>query len=74
LAEVPCVGQTFAPCDKAMQTVNDHDKDVHNGNIGIIEDVDLKETEVAVEFEGRTDTFALGGLETLVATDAAPIH
>jgi len=67
-------GWTFAPGDKVMQIENDYDKDVYNGDIGMIEDVDLSEGEVAVNFDGRTVTFAFGELDTLVPAYAATIH
>ena len=67
-------GWTFAPGDKVMQIENDYDKDVFNGDIGTIEDVDLAEGEVAVDFDGRTVTFLFGELDTLVPAYAATIH
>ena len=68
-------GWTFAPRDKVMQIENDYDRDVYNGDIGIIEDVDLDEGEVAVNFDGRTLSFVFGELDTLVAPAyAVTIH
>ena len=67
-------GWTFAPGDKVMQIENDYDKDVFNGDIGMIEDVDMDEGEVAVDFDGRTVTFLFGELDTLVPAYAATIH
>jgi exodeoxyribonuclease V alpha subunit len=67
-------GWTFAPGDKVMQIENDYDKDVYNGDIGMIEDVDLDEGELAVNFDGRTVTFVFGELDTLVPAYAATIH
>jgi exodeoxyribonuclease V alpha subunit len=67
-------GWTFAPGDKVMQIENDYDKDVYNGDIGMIEDVDLDEGEVVVDFEGQSVTFVLGELDTLVPAYAATIH
>ncbi len=67
-------GWTFAPGDKVMQIENDYDKDVYNGDIGTVEDVDLDEGEVAVDFDGRTVTFVFGELDTLVPAYAATIH
>jgi exodeoxyribonuclease V alpha subunit len=67
-------GWTFAPGDKVMQIENDCDKDVYNGDIGMIEDFDLDEGEVAVDFNGRTVKFAFGELDTLVPTYAATIR
>ncbi|MBL3673964.1 ATP-dependent RecD-like DNA helicase [Paracoccus sp. KCTC 42845] len=67
-------GWTFAPGDKVMQIENDYDKEVYNGDIGTIEDVDADEGEVAVDFDGRTVVFAFGELDTLVPAYAATIH
>ncbi|MFC3166701.1 SF1B family DNA helicase RecD2 [Paracoccus fontiphilus] len=67
-------GWTFAPGDKVMQVENDYDKDVYNGDIGTIEDVDADEGELAVRFDDRTVTFAFGELDTLVPAYAATIH
>jgi ATP-dependent exoDNAse (exonuclease V) alpha subunit len=36
-----------------MQIENDYDKEVYNGDIGYIEDVDLATGELAVDFDGR---------------------
>ena len=67
-------GWTFAPGDKVMQIENDYDKDVYNGDIGMVEDIDIDEGEVAVSFDERTVTFAFGELDTLVPAYAATIH
>nr|WP_111298323.1 ATP-dependent RecD-like DNA helicase [Paracoccus saliphilus] len=67
-------GWAFAPGDKVMQIENDYDKEVYNGDIGMIEDVDADEGEVAVKFDGRTVAFALGELDTLVPAYATTIH
>ena len=37
-------GWTFAPGDKVMQIENDYDKEVYNGDIGYVDDVDLEGT------------------------------
>jgi len=57
-----------------MQIENDYDKDIYNGDIGMIEDVDVDEGELAVGFDGRSVTFAFGELDTLVPAYAATIH
>ena len=67
-------GWTFAPGDKVMQIEIDYDKDVYNGDIGMIEDMDLYEGEVAVNFDGRTVTFVFGEHDTLIPAYAATIH
>jgi exodeoxyribonuclease V alpha subunit len=67
-------GWTFAPGDKVMQVENDYEKDVYNGDIGYIEDVDLANGELTATFDGRAVTYRLGELDTLVPAYAATIH
>src|SRR4030081_3248676 len=49
-------GWTFAPGDKVMQIENDYDKEVYNGDIGYIDDVDPNAGEIAASFDGRSCT------------------
>src|SRR5215467_9036412 len=67
-------GWTFAPRDKVMQIENDYDKEVYNGDIGLIEEVDPEAGEVVVSFDGRAVTFGFGELDTLVPAYAVTIH
>ena len=50
-------GSTFAPDDKVMQVENDHEREVYNGDLGLVERVDLEETETVVRFQGRAVTY-----------------
>jgi hypothetical protein len=59
-------GWTFAPGDKVMQIENDYDKDVYNGDVGYIEDVDPDAGELTASFDGRAVTYGFGELDTLV--------
>jgi len=67
-------GWTFAPGDKVMQIENDYDKEVYNGDIGLIDDVDPEAGEVKASFDGRAVTYGFGELDTLVPAYAATIH
>ena len=67
-------GWTFAPGDKVMQIENDYDKEVYNGDTGYIDDVDPETGELKVSFDGRSVTYELGELDTLVSAYAATIH
>jgi exodeoxyribonuclease V alpha subunit len=67
-------GWTFAPGDKVMQIENDYDKEVYNGDIGYIGDVDPEAGELVVSFDGRSVTYGFGELDTLVPAYAATIH
>jgi exodeoxyribonuclease V alpha subunit len=67
-------GWTFAPGDKIMQIENDYDKEVYNGDIGFIEDVDTEAGEIVARFDGRSVTYGFGDLDMLVPAYAATIH
>jgi exodeoxyribonuclease V alpha subunit len=67
-------GWTFAPGDKVMQIENDYDKEVYNGDIGHIDDVDPNAGEIGVTFDGRSITYGFGELDLLVPAYAATIH
>jgi exodeoxyribonuclease V alpha subunit len=45
-------GWTFAPGDKVMQIENDCDKEVYNGDIGYVVDVDPEAGELVATFDG----------------------
>jgi ATP-dependent exoDNAse (exonuclease V) alpha subunit len=47
-------GWTFAPGDKVMQIENDYDKEVYNGDIGYIDDVNPADGELTASFDGRS--------------------
>ena len=67
-------GWTFAPGDKVMEIENDYDKEVYNGDIGYIVDVDPEAGELVATFDGRSVTYGFGELDTLVPAYAATIH
>jgi exodeoxyribonuclease V alpha subunit len=73
-SKVERFGWTFAPGDKVMQIENDYDKEVYNGDIGYIDDVDPDAGELTASFDGRAVTFGFGELDTLVPAYAATIH
>ena len=67
-------GWTFAPGDKVMQIENDYDKEVYNGDIGYIDDVDPDAGELTAHFDGRAVSYGFGELDTVVPAYAATIH
>ena len=67
-------GWTFASGDKVMQIENDYEKEVYNGDIGYIDDVDTDAGELTVSFDGRSVAYGFGELDTLVPAYAATIH
>jgi exodeoxyribonuclease V alpha subunit len=53
-------GWTFCPGDKVMQIENDYDKDVYNGDLGIVSRIDMEESEVTVDFDGQEVVYGFG--------------
>ena len=60
--------------DKVMQTVNDYDKDVFNGDIGRVVRVDEVEQELTVRYEDRSIAYDLNELDELQPAYAMTIH
>ena len=67
-------GWTFCPGDKVMQVENDYDKDVFNGDLGMVSRIDMEESEVIVEFDGREVIYGFGDLDELMLAYATTIH
>jgi exodeoxyribonuclease V alpha subunit len=67
-------GWVFAPGDKVMQIENDYDKEVYNGDIGYVVNVDPDDGELTASFDGRSITYGFGELDTLVPAYAVTIH
>ena len=57
-----------------MMQVNNYDKEVFNGDIGRITQIDLEEGMVHVDMEGRTVRYAVGELDELSLAYATTIH
>ena len=55
-----------------MQIENDYDKEVYNGDFGLVADVDSEAGELAARFEGRDLVYGFGELDTLVPARDRP--
>ena len=73
-ARVSRFGTTYARGDKVLQTVNDYQKEVFNGDIGRITAVDLEEQTVTVNFEGRAVPYEFNELDELSLAYAITVH
>ena len=67
-------GYIFRARDKVMQIRNNYDKEVFNGDIGVVESVDLEERELTVSFDDRLVTYDVSELVELVLAYATTIH
>jgi exodeoxyribonuclease V alpha subunit len=67
-------GWQFRPRDKVIQTENDYDKDVFNGDIGQIVKIDPIEKEVCIRFDQREVVYDYGELDEISLAYAITIH
>ncbi len=67
-------GTQYRLHDKVMQIRNDYDKEVFNGDIGVINHVDMEERELTVNFDGREVVYDVSELEELTLAYATTIH
>ena len=67
-------GFAFRANDKVMQIKNNYDKEVFNGDIGIIEKVNTEERSLKVNFDGKSIEYDITDLDELVHAYATTIH
>ena len=67
-------GQVFRPRDPVMQTRNDYDKRVFNGDLGHVVRLDPDRREAVVSFEGRGVQYERDELNDLTLAYAMTIH
>ena len=67
-------GWQFRVGDKVIQTENDYDKEVFNGDIGQISAIDAFEREVRIRFASREVAYDYGELDEIALAYAITIH
>ena len=67
-------GWTYAPGDKIIQTANNYDKDVFNGDIGRIARVDCEQGLVHIDYDGREVEYEAGELDEVSLAYATTVH
>ena len=72
--EVERFGWTFRVGDRVIQTENDYDKDVFNGDLGVVESINRIDQEMVVAFEGRHVPYDFGDLDELALAYVLSIH
>jgi exodeoxyribonuclease V alpha subunit len=67
-------GTTFRLGDRVMQLRNNYDKGVFNGDLGKIAAVDIEESELTVDFDGRSITIDADDLDEIGLAYAISVH
>ena len=76
--EISVKGTVFRLGDKVMQVRNNYQKEVYNGDMGLISELDLEEGELVVTFRdsaaNRPVVYELSELDELVLSYAVSVH
>lgn len=67
-------GTIFRLGDKVMQTQNNYDKDVYNGDIGFVTGLDHVDQTLSIDFEGRKAVYDWSDADQLTLAYAVSIH
>ena len=67
-------GTIYRLGDKVMQTQNNYDKDVYNGDIGFVRALDIIEQTLVVDFDGRLATYDWSDADQLTLAYVVSIH
>jgi exodeoxyribonuclease V alpha subunit len=67
-------GRIFRAGDKVLQIRNNYDKDVYNGDIGRVREIDRETQEVLVDFDGRLVSYEYAELDEIVLAYAISVH
>lgn len=67
-------GRKFLEGDKVMQLRNDYEREVFNGDVGIIQKIDGSQQQTAVLIDGREVIYDYSDLEELTLAYAVSVH
>lgn len=67
-------GSVYSPGDKVIQTVNNYDREVFNGDIGTISAINEEAERIVVDFDRRPVEYLFGELDELALAYATSIH
>lgn len=67
-------GRFFKRGDKVLQTRNNYEKDVYNGDIGTVIAMDREVQELRVDFEGKVVSYDFNEMDELILAYAISVH
>ncbi|HEY9619088.1 MAG TPA: ATP-dependent RecD-like DNA helicase, partial [Crinalium sp.] len=73
-AEISRGGMTLRVGDRILQQKNDYNREVFNGDLGVIRAIDPEEQEVEAQFGDRTVTYDYADLNEITLAFATTIH
>lgn len=67
-------GTSFKPGDKVMHLKNNYQKEVYNGDIGIVDSIDDENAELTVKYYGKAVSYEFDELDEMTMAYAISIH
>ena len=67
-------GYVFKKGDRVMQIRNNYDKDVFNGDIGVVNSIDQEDRSLTVDFDSHIVAYEVSELDELTLAYATTIH
>lgn len=71
---VTSMGVAFREGDKIIQTINNYDKEVFNGDIGFIKSIDLDNDAIMIDYDGKLIEYNKSELDEIDLAYAISIH
>ncbi len=72
--QVEVMGSRFKVGDKVMHLRNNYPKEVFNGDIGIMDSIDLEKERTEVDYDGRKVSYDFAELDELTLAYAISVH
>ena len=72
--EITRGSRSYRVGDRVMQIRNDYDREVFNGDLGVVEDIEPDDGEVTIGVDGRSLVYAREELDAIVPAYAVSIH
>ncbi len=71
---VETTGNAFKTGDKVMHLINNYQKEVYNGDIGVVRGFDRQKTELTVDYYGRAVRYDAAELDQITMAYAISVH
>lgn len=65
---------TYAKNDKVMQIKNNYDKEVFNGDVGIVESIDHYGKNIVISYDGKMVQYSFSEMDEIVLAYATSVH
>lgn len=73
-AVIEAMGNAYKVGDKVMHLINNYQKEVYNGDIGVVRSFDPQKDELAVDYYGRTVCYDTSELDQITIAYAISVH